>query len=95
VSLNNLDPKSPTEEKEYSIDWFKEMSFYNTSIQLSSWPSPPTGITIITSSFGVNSTTVWLGGGTLGEDYSLTNRIVTAAPTRILERTIIVRVRQR
>jgi len=97
MALNNIDTKDPDEVKDYGINWSRELAQYSDTIQSSSWPNPPTGITIVTDTFDDTSTTVWLSGGTLGTDYPLTNRIVTTSTpeSRILDQTIIIRVRAR
>jgi hypothetical protein len=55
----------------------------------------PSGLTQITAGItGGTITVVWIGGGTVGTDYTLVNRIVTSAG-RTDERSIIIRVRNR
>lgn len=54
------------------------------------------GLTVDSSSITDSSTsvTVWLSGGTAGEDYAVTCRIVTSA-SRTDERSIVIKCRQR
>lgn len=55
-----------------------------------------TGLTVDSSAKSDNDTSVvaWLSGGTDGEDYDVTCRIVTSA-SRTDDRTIVIKVRQR
>lgn len=94
--LDNLDPLDPNDEKEYSVNWYRELVKYGGTIQSSSWPIVPAGITVITHTFNDTSATIWLTGGTVGSNYVFTNRIVTATtPPRTLDQSITIRVRQR
>ena len=56
-----------------------------------------TGITIDSSSITDSSTSVtaWISGGTVGESYKVTCHIHTSVGSRVDDRTIIIRVRQR
>lgn len=69
--------KDPQEVLDYKVDWSKRLG--TDTIVTSTWPSPPAGITVVTTAATSKSTTVWLSGGTEGQTYTLVNRIVTAA----------------
>ena len=66
----------------------------SATISASAWVVP-TGLTEVSSppaSHDDTSTTIWLEGGTANTDYTLVNRITTAA-TRIFEASFRVSVR--
>lgn len=57
-----------------------------------------TGITVDSDNLSDSDTsvTVWLSGGTTGIDYNVVCQIVTSStPTRTVERTIVVQVRDK
>ena len=97
MSLNKLDTLDPNEEKDYSVDWAKDMTFYGDTIESSAWPVVPSGITMLTNKFNDTSATIWVKlavEGAVGTNYDLTNRVTTAGG-RILDQTITIRVRNR
>ena len=69
---------------DYTIDW--EDWLGTDTISSSAWTCD-SGITVDSSSNTTTTTTVWLSGGTAGATYTVTNRIVTAAP-RTEDRTL-------
>lgn len=61
--------------KDYQIDWLTWLG--TDTIEASTWVVP-TGITKDSDTFTADKVTIWLKGGTEGEEYILTNTIVTA-----------------
>ena len=80
------------EVKDYTLDWSDEL--LTDTISTSVWSIEPTTSPPLVEDSETNdttTTTIWLSGGMVGEDYTLTNIIVTAAG-RTCEATIQVRV---
>jgi hypothetical protein len=82
--------KDPSAVLNYTIDWSKWLA--SDTISTSIW-TPDTGITVNSNTKTSTTTTVLLSGGTLGTDYNVVNRIVTAAGLTD-ERTISIQVRE-
>ena len=83
--------KDPDAVLEYINDWSAWL--VSDTISTSTWVVP-TGITKDSDTKTTTSATIWLSGGTAGTDYSIVNRIVTAAG-RTDDRTIKVRIRNK
>ena len=86
--------KDPGAKLDYSIDWGEWMPD-GDALASATWT--PTGVTVASSpapSFSGNVATVWLEGGTDGDDATVTCRITTTGG-RIDERTIGIRLRER
>lgn len=95
MSLQKFD-KDPAAVLDYGIDWDDEDDPWLASgetITASAW-TVATGITKDSDSFSDTVTTVWLSGGTAGEEYDIKNTITTSAG-RTDERTLTVKVDQR
>jgi hypothetical protein len=84
--------KDPYEQLAYTMDWSKWL-IPGDSISTSSWVLD-TGISGTTSSNGTATTTVVIFGGTNGNTYLVSNRIVTANNLKS-ERSINFIVEQR
>ena len=84
--------KDPDAVLDYAIDWSAWLPEGDT-INTSTW-TVPVGITADSDTHDGTSTTVWLSGGTSGENYELVNRVVTTGG-RTDDRTIYVNIRQR
>lgn len=75
-------PKDPNEVKDYDLIWTYELA--GDTIASSTW-SLPTGSSLninsdtFTSTSTSSITKVWLSGGVIGQVYTLTNTVVTAA----------------
>lgn len=80
--------KDPDEVLDYQIDWLPRL--IDDTIASSSW-TVPVGLTNVSSSFTDTRALVWLSGGTIGESYSILNRIVTAAG-RTMDQTVTLTV---
>ncbi len=86
--------KDPDEVLDYGIDWngpAAEGGPWLESgdvLESSTWTADD-GITIQSSSFSDTQTTVWVSGGTAGEQYELENDVVTAGG-RTASRTILI-----
>ena len=85
--------KDPQAVLDYTIDWTKWLDEVGDTIEASTW-IVPTGLTKVTETNTNKLATVWLSGGTVGENYTVTNRITTAAG-RADDRSITIRVRER
>jgi len=82
--------KDPDAVLDYTWDW---EDWLDSDTISSSSVIVESGLTADSDSNTTTTVTVWLSGGTLGEDYKVTNRIVTAG-SRTDDRTIIIKVRE-
>ena len=83
--------KDPTEVLDYTIDW--ETLLDGDTIATSTW-AVDTGITQDSESETTTLAIIWVSGGTVDKQYTLTNTIVTAgARTRV--RSIAINVIER
>lgn len=89
-----VDPKDPQESKLYTMDWSGELTD-GATISTSSWTIDG-GLAKVTDGIVTGSlkTTIKVSGGQAGADYACTNT-VTTSDGETLERTGIVRVRER
>jgi hypothetical protein len=81
IRFTTFPPKDPDEKKDYSFDWSAELDKTADTISSSTWVVTGTGLTQSSSpapSFDHRTATVWYEAGTIGTDYVITNRIVTA-----------------
>ena len=78
---------------DYTVNWSTYLSTGET-VSASSWRVNSTGLTINASSLATPLSRVWIGGGTLGTVYRLSNKITTNQ-ARADERHLIVRVEDR
>ena len=85
--------KDPDAVLDYTLDWTKWLDEVGDTIETSTW-IVPAGLTKVTETNTAKLATVWLSGGTVGENYTVTNRITTAAG-RADDRSITIRVRER
>ena len=83
--------KDPDAVLDYQVDWSDWLD--SDTILSSDW-TVPTGITEDSDTNTTTTATIWLSSGTVGTEYSLVNRIVTAGGRKD-DRTIIIRVRGR
>lgn len=95
--------KDPDDVLDYEFNWATAGSYLNDgSASDTGWLQSDTiatstiiaetGITVDSDSNNTVRAIAWLSGGTAGVDYTVTNRIVTAA-ARTADRSILVRVR--
>jgi len=82
--------KDPDARLDYSVDWTAWLGA--DTIETSSWAAAPAGLTVEADLHTPQVTTVWVSGGTVGSNYSLTNHITTA-DGRTDDRTITLLVR--
>jgi hypothetical protein len=77
---------------DFTLDWIDELESGDT-ISESEWINVEAGISIDSrpDTHTARTTTVWIGGGTLGQVYSLTNQITTAGG-RVYEETVELRI---
>ena len=68
--------KDPNAVEVLSFDWVPYLGAGET-ITASTWPTSPSGITVVTTGFTVNSVTIKLSGGTNRQDYRFVNHVVT------------------
>lgn len=74
--------KDPDAELDFAFDWGSDWLDEGDTITVSLWSVSPDGLDVIETaprqpSYTATTTTVWLAGGTDGQDYQITNRIVT------------------
>jgi len=79
--------KDPDEVLDYSLDWSTRLGA--DTISTSDWPDFPAGLTNDNETNTTTTTTIWLSGGTAGNTYQLTNRIVTTGG-RTYDQTVIL-----
>ena len=84
--------KDPDSVLDYQFDWSLWLEA-GDEIDTSTW-AVPAGITKDSDVNTIDTTTIWLSGGTLHEKYEIVNRIVTAGG-RTDERTITMRIKQK
>ena len=83
--------KDPSERLDYQEDWSDWLD--SDTISSSIW-SVPTGLTQYGSATSTTTVaTIWLSGGTHGQEYLVTNTVTTAGG-RIGERSIKILVRE-
>lgn len=68
--------KDPDSVLDYKIDWSEWLASGDT-VNGAAWTAA-TGITIDSSAYDTTSSTVWLSGGTVGEEYEVMCEIETA-----------------
>lgn len=94
--------KDPDATLDYGFDWNRKQAgaadgtgylAAGETITSSTW-IVPTGITQVSASNTTTTTTIWLSGGTVGQPYLITNRIVTSA-LRVDDRTFRVAIADR
>ena len=83
--------KDPDAVLDYRIDWSAWLD--DDQIVTSTW-IVPAGITSSSDEHDTTSATIWLTGGTLGQTYSLVNRVTTSGG-RTDDRTIRIQIRDR
>lgn len=91
--LYSATDKDPNAVLDYIFDWADFLG--NDTIATSTFPSFPSGITNVSSSTSTTDVTLWLSGGSEGQDYQITNRITTnSTPARVMDWVLLVRVTQ-
>ena len=83
--------KDPQATLDYPINW---AAWLTTDTIVSVVWTVPTGITQTAATNTTTTATIWLSGGEVGTEYTVTCRVTTAGG-RIDERSIAVRVAQR
>lgn len=84
--------KDPNATVDFKVDWTAWLLPVGDAIASVTW-IPSTGITVVSSSFTVNSATAFISGGTEGETATLTCRITTSStPPRIDDRTLNIAI---
>lgn len=85
--------KDPDEVLDYTIDWTARLDA--DTIVTSTW-IVPTGIVKDSDSIvaGAKATLIWLHGGTIGEKYTLTNRVITVGG-RTMDQSVDLQVKTR
>jgi hypothetical protein len=87
--------KDPQAILDYQVDWTEWLGedTIAADADASTWTAPA-GITVEAETHSTTATTVWLSGGTAGQNYEVRNHIRTVAG-REDDRTILVQVVQR
>ncbi|MEI6730376.1 MAG: hypothetical protein WCL30_03870 [Pseudomonadota bacterium] len=80
--MSMIGTKIPSEIKDYSLDWSKDIGndvIVNNSNSV--WTVSPADMTITQGTLASNSTltTVWLSGGSVGTVYYVRNTIITTS----------------
>lgn len=70
-----LPNKDPDEVLDYAIDWTPRLG---ADVIVSSTWVVPVGLTKESDTHSTTDTTIWLSGGTSGDVYQMTNRVVTS-----------------
>jgi hypothetical protein len=90
--------KDPDSVLDYTLDWQggSPGPWLSTgdTISTTAWTLSSTGITKDSDSNTSTTTTITVSGGTAGEDYDLTNRIVTGNALTV-DRTIRIKILER
>lgn len=92
ASYRKAPPKDPDETLDYSWDWSEYLP-RGDEVIASEWLVPD-GLTSEAQNFSALVTTVWLSGGDLGEEYTVTNR-VTTKHGRQVDRTFALKIRSK
>jgi hypothetical protein len=93
MAFRKAPPKDPDETLDYGWDWGEEYLPQGDEVTASSW-DVPAGLTKESDSFTAETTTVWLSGGTEGEEYTVTNS-VTTKHGRQADRSFTVKIRSK
>jgi len=84
--------KDPNAILDYGFDWSEWLQTDET-ISTSTW-TVPTGVTQASTQRTDTQTKIFLSGGTVGQTYRITNRIVTNQ-TRQDDRSILIKIIER
>jgi len=88
-------PKDPDSDLDYVMSWADWLQT-GEGIAISTWPSPPAGVTTHDLANDTTTGTIWVSGGTVGELYAFTNRVVTdSSPPRTAERSFSLSIVER
>lgn len=82
--------KDPDEVLDYEINWSDRLD--GDTISSSTWILPDDGVEKESDTSTTTATTIWLSGGTLGETYELTNRVVTAGG-RTMDQSVRIKLK--
>ncbi len=93
IAAKTKDPDSVLDYKLNWATWLAETTSTTDTIASVSW-TVGSGITKDSESNDTTSATIWLSGGTAGNDYSIACEVTTAGG-RTAERTITIMVRER
>lgn len=90
--------KDPQSKLDYGIDWGSDNWFapgdYITASSWSITDAPDSALILSDQSFSGTQAGVWAAGGTVGQEYKVTNNIVTQQG-RTDQRTIILQIEER
>lgn len=91
--MTDLFIKDPSSKEDYTVNWTTWLG--DDTISASAW-TVPSGLTQSTPSPSNTATaaTIWISGGTHGQEYLLMNQITTAAG-RINQQSIKILVRDK
>lgn len=85
--------KDPDATLDYGFDWATDGWLGSDTIASATWVVP-SGLTKGSETNTTTTATVWLSGGTVATDYTVTCRITTAGG-RIDDRSLLIQVRNR
>lgn len=83
--------KDPDEVLDYEIDYSSRLN--GDAIISSTWIIPA-GIVMDSAFASATVSTIWLSGGTIGETYTLVNRIITSGG-RTMDQSVRLKIRAR
>lgn len=84
--------QDPDEVLDYTLDWSEWLASGDTITDVTA--TPESGIVVDSTSFTVNSTTVWVSGGTAGSKYGISVHVTTNGG-REGDRTIGIEVKEK
>lgn len=84
------DPKDPGDDLDYVNNWANVLTTGET-ITTSTW-TVPAGLTSHDESHTGTTAVIWLAGGVVDVDYTLTN-VITTSLARVFERDVVLKVR--
>lgn len=88
-------PKDPSDKADFTLNWSEELKVMgdNDTILQTVW-TVPQGLVLESQNQANGETSVWLSGGTAGQDYMIACRVTTSAG-RIFERSVWLKVQNK
>lgn len=93
MPLDGIFQKDPNAILDYRVDWGPWLDASGDAIATSIW-IVPSGITQTLATNTSTTATIWLSGGTAGQEYVLVNRITTTGG-RTDDRSITIQVMEK
>lgn len=86
--------KDPNEFLDYQLDWSRRLDAGDAIVDAAFSLTDAAGTTIASQSFTPTTTTVWLSGGTAGEEAEILCRIETASG-RVMDQSVRLAILER